>query len=137
MSASEGRSRFTLGKAQRLKSKAAFTYLFEHGSSLRVGVLKIFFALDPPLDLGDEPIQVAISAPKRSFKRAPDRNYLKRRMREAYRLHQFILSDALRRKQHRMILLISYQNREKHDYDRIRRSMVKALHMLRSSINDH
>jgi ribonuclease P protein component len=127
--ASSGK-RFTLAKADRLKSRLAFAYLFEHGSSMRVGVLNVFYAYDPPPALCPRPLLAAFSAPKRRFKRAVDRNRLKRLMREAYRLHQPILREPLDSHEQRLIVLFSYQHRTMNDYDRIRRSMVKALHLL-------
>jgi len=127
--ASSGK-RYPLAKADRLKSRLAFAYLFEHGTSMRVGVLKVFYAYDPPHTLCSRPLLVAFSAPKRQFKRAVDRNRLKRLMREAYRLHQGILREPLFTHEQRLIVLFSYQHRALNDYDRIRRSMVKALHLL-------
>ncbi len=127
--ASSGR-RYTLAKADRLKSRLAFAYLFEHGSTMRVGVLKVFYAYDPPPTLCPRPLLAAFSAPKRQFKRAVDRNHLKRLMREAYRLHQDILREPLLTHEQRLIVLFSYQHRALHDYDRMRRSMIKALHLL-------
>lgn len=122
--------RYTLAKVDRLKSRLAFAYLFEHGSSMRVGVLKAFYAYDPPPTLCPRPLLAAFSAPKRQFKRAVDRNHLKRLMREAYRLHQDILREPLLIHEQRLIVLFSYQHRALNDYDRIRRSMVKALYLL-------
>jgi len=126
--------RFTLRKDERMCSKKAFSHLFEHGKSIRIGVLKIFFVLDPPEDLATSQVMVAFTASKRSFKRAVDRNYLKRRMREAYRLHRPLLSNTLEDRGTRMLLLFSYQARQRADYDRIRRSMVRALHTLKDQL---
>ena len=115
-------------------SKNAFSYLFEHGTSLRIGVLKIFFVLDPPEELTPSPIMVAFVASKRSFKRAVDRNYLKRRMREAYRLNRLILQEPILQGDTRMLLLFSFQSRRRAGYERIRRSMVRALHTLKDQL---
>ncbi len=134
MPASAGNRSQKLGKQKKLKAKIAFDHLFEHGSSMKVGVLKIFFALDPPMFQGPGTFQVAVAAPKRNFKRAVDRNFLKRRIREAFRLNQHILDQPLQEKGQRIIILFSYRHREKSDFDRIRRSMVKALHMIEQQI---
>jgi len=122
--------RYAFPKSERICSELAFAYLFEHGSSRRVGVLKVFYALNPPPELCPLPLMVALTAPKRRFKRAVDRNHLKRRLREAYRLHRHPLSEALQARGQRMLLLIAYQHRERVDHDRIRRSLAKALYLL-------
>lgn len=75
-----------------MRGKRAFEYIFEHGSSYRAGVLKFIFCTAVPDELVQAPVSVAFAAPKRLFKRAVDRNYIKRRMRESYRLHQGLIS---------------------------------------------
>ncbi|MEL6694955.1 MAG: ribonuclease P protein component [Bacteroidota bacterium] len=82
--------RYFFPKEEKLCKKLIIDYVFEHGKSVKVGVLKFFYAFPIPEDWAEEPVQVAFSAPKRSFKKAVVRNKLKRRMREAYRLHKYL-----------------------------------------------
>ena len=85
-----GLSKYRFSKKERLSGKKKIEGLFKTGS---------FFYLDnfqvrhmATEDSG--PHQVLISVPKKIFKRAVDRNLLKRRIREAYRLNKHILGDS-------------------------------------------
>ena len=55
---------------------------------------------------------MAVSVPKRLYKKAVDRNLLKRRIREAYRLNKPDLNHSLQLKQRKLKLLIQYQHKE-------------------------
>lgn len=72
-------------KEERLCNKRLINVLYESGSSFILYPYRIVFHPCSELDV---PVQVLISAPKRRFKKAVDRNLLKRRMREAYRLQK-------------------------------------------------
>src|SRR5690606_11303824 len=72
-------------KEERLCNKRLIKALYESGSSFVLYPFKVVFLPTNELAV---PAQVVISAPKRRFKRAVDRNLLKRRMREAYRLQK-------------------------------------------------
>ncbi len=79
--------RYTLKKDERLSSKKDIQELFNNGSSFYLYPLKVITL--PTTEATAH--QVLFSVPKRNFKRAVDRNLLKRRMREAYRLHKHLL----------------------------------------------
>ncbi len=65
------------------------------------------------------PAQIAISVPKRNFKRAVDRNLLKRRIREAYRKSKPVLYDFLNEGNKKIAVLVVYTAKEKLDYEAV------------------
>ena len=73
----------TFAKAERLHSKKIIQELFTKGSSFYLHPFKIILLLNPDPTASNH--QVLISVSKRFFKKAVDRNLLKRRIREAYR----------------------------------------------------
>lgn len=72
-------------KEERLCNKRLIHVLYESGSSFILYPYRVVFL---PTDEIALPVQVLISVPKRMFKHAVDRNLLKRRIREAYRLQK-------------------------------------------------
>ena len=78
--------RHTFRKAERLKSQKIIKELFLKGSSFYSYPIKVFFlpSEEPEVD------KVMFAVPKKKIKRAVDRNKLKRRLREAYRLNKHL-----------------------------------------------
>jgi ribonuclease P protein component len=80
-----------LPKNERLHSKKLIKELFDKGSSFFLYPFKVM-VLDINIDI-QETNQVLFSVSKKKLKKAVDRNLIKRRMREAYRLNKQILMD--------------------------------------------
>lgn len=76
-------------KIERISSKKLIEELFQNGKSFFQYPFKIYFLPSQPC-ISPYP-QVLISVPKKHFKKAVDRNLLKRRIREAYRKNKNIL----------------------------------------------
>jgi ribonuclease P protein component len=77
---------FTFRKEEKLNKEIWIQELFEKGSSFHLYPFKVIYLPHPDTQY---PItQVLISVSKRLFKRAVDRNLIKRRIREAYRLNK-------------------------------------------------
>lgn len=80
---------FSYGRQEKLKSRAALELLFAKGRTLSVFPVKVFY-LAKPADQGI--VQAGVGVGARYFKKATERNRIKRLLRENYRLHKEALS---------------------------------------------
>ena len=90
--------------------------LYKEGKRFTAWPLRVTY-----MSVENEPTQVLVWAPKSLFKRAVKRNHLRRLMREAYRLHQEILTD------HHYLIAFNYMDKEEQPFAMIEKAVCKAL----------
>lgn len=112
--------RFTLPRNRILRSKTEIDALLERGAVLFRYPIKAYY-LDRETP---EFSRMMVSVPKRNFKRAVQRNLLKRRIREAWRLNTGLLGER------RVDILFVYLGREIEPYDRIEATLTGILRFL-------
>lgn len=100
------RMRFTYPESEKLKSRKTIDRLFSEGTSVSKFPLRLVYVANE----GPELIKIGVSVSKKHFKKAVDRNYFKRCLREAYRLNKQLLMEKLE-KPHAFMLL--YQTSER------------------------
>ena len=83
---------YTLPKSERLHAEKSIKELFEKGSSFFLYPFKVMFWAGEELE--ERPNQVLFSVSKKRIKKATGRNYIKRRLKEAYRLNKSILPPS-------------------------------------------
>ena len=120
---------FSFPKKEKLKSKKKIDALFTKGASFYFYPFSIRFAEQD--DEEQDCHQMMVSVSKRNFKRAVDRNRVKRLVKEAYRLHKHHLADANR---YYSIAYI-YTAKEIHDYHFIEKKLIKSIDRLSSKID--
>ncbi len=113
---------FTLGKEERLKSKKLIERLYAEGKSVKSFPLRMVYL--QTTHTSNFSAQVGISVPKRNFKRAVDRNRIKRLMRESYRLQKHIVYNSVDKP---YIFMISYLAKEEWEYTKIAQKMKFLL----------
>lgn len=101
------RKDFTLPAASRIKSKKVMDRLFEKGTGLWQSPFRMVFTTIPYNE--EQPVRMAVSAPKRKMKKAVDRNRMKRLMREAFRLNKQPILDYCRQQQIGLAILFISQ----------------------------
>lgn len=117
---------FHFYREERLKNFLTIQRLFKEGASIGAYPLRVFL-LERPLD--QIPVKVAFAAPKRAFKRAVDRNRIKRQMREAYRLQKPAFFSRIGAEKS-YDLLILYTGKELTDTAAVAGAMKKLLHKI-------
>jgi ribonuclease P protein component len=117
---------FTYPKTEKLKSKITIDLLFSEGKSVSKYPLRLVFVKSDygiPED-SDQKLKMGVSVSKKYFKRAVDRNYFKRVLRETYRLNKHILIDNLDKK---YAFMFFYQTKERLSYEEINSKTVQLF----------
>lgn len=109
-------------KNEKLKSKIAIGLLFSEGKSVSKFPLRLVYhsANNPE----NEPFKIGVSVSKKYFKKAVDRNYYKRVLRETYRLNQHLLKENLNQAYSMMLF---YQTKDRLTFDEINTKTIQLF----------
>jgi len=124
---------YTFKKEERLCNKKLIDQLFHNGSSFLCYPYRVsWLAVEENAEF---PVQVLIAVPKKRYKRAVDRNLVKRRMREAYRLNkQEHLYNLLTVANKKIIFSVGYIGKEIEPYPVMEKKMLKLLKQLSEQV---
>lgn len=126
---------FTFKRAERLKSKKVIELLFKEGESKVIFPFRVVW-LSLPLD-SPAPAQFAASVSSRHFKKAVDRNHIKRQIKEAYRLNKHILYQSLNAPpQKQLAIMIIFIAKKKLPYSFLSYKLIKIVRFL-SKLNQN
>lgn len=105
---------FTLGKDERLKSRKAIEQLFKEGKRFAMSPFRVYYL--PLLKSYQQNLQFGVGVSARNFKKAVDRNKIKRLTKEAYRLQKNVLQEQLKTRNTKLHLFLIYTGNELPDF---------------------
>lgn len=117
----------TFHKNERLKSRKTIGKIFQEGQSFLAYPLKIAWVPRDNATIPNFPIQFTQSVPKRRFAKATQRNQIRRRIREAYRLNKHLLNEALSASDLQLALMVIYIGKEELPYKQIEKATLKWI----------
>ena len=128
----EQQQRYTLGKDDKLKSAKVIEQLFKEGKSFSLFPFRVLY-----MDIAtSSQLQTAFSVSKKYFKKAVDRNRIKRLMREAWRLQKNNLKDKGRENNKNLSVFIIYTGNELPEYDLVFEKTAAVIKRLTKICNE-
>ncbi|KAF2080580.1 ribonuclease P protein component [Flavobacterium sharifuzzamanii] len=121
---------FTYPKNERLKSKTTIGLLFSEGKSVSKYPLRLVYRQAEANS--EEQTKIGVSVSKKYFKKAVDRNYFKRVLRETYRLNKHLLLDNLDQP---YSIMLFYQTKDRLSYEEINTKMIQLFEKFSAQIN--
>jgi ribonuclease P protein component len=133
---------FTLGRDERLKSRKQIEKLFAEGRSFVVSPFRVYFIVNGlPIAIGtslvNSSLQFGVGVSNRNFKRAVDRNRIKRLTREAWRLQKNELKERLKRINKQLNVFFIYIGKELPDFATVKDKVAVALKKLADKTDEN
>ena len=120
----------TYPKHEKLKSRTLINQLFTEGKSVSKYPLRLAYVQVSELE--DSNIKLGVSVSKKHFKKAVDRNYYKRVLRETYRLNKSILTKVVGDKKYAFMFL--YQTKDRLTYQEVHEKTIQLFEKFASTI---
>lgn len=122
------------GKKEKLKSRKLVEDLFATGKGINVFPIRVLYKFLPLTEDGKSNLQVGVSVSSRNFKKAVDRNRIKRLLREAYRLQKKDFLLLLKERNLKGYVFFIYTDKTLPAYQTIFDTMTKCLKSLERKI---
>lgn len=124
---------FKFPKDERLKSRKDIGLLFRSKQSVFAYPIKVMYRVVDDCDQL-ELFQSAFTVPKRTFKKAVDRNRLKRRMKESYRLHRNLFKKNCKSQGLCIQMMFIYIGKEDLSFSQVEKGVTKVLAKLQHEL---
>lgn len=124
-----------LTKSERLSRKSTIDKLYAEGRSVAAFPLRAVYI---PLEAeeGEPTVSILIAVSKKRFRHAVDRNLVKRRLREAYRLNKHNFVETLQQQGGRMAIAILYLDKQHHSFHHLQTRLKKILQMIQEKASE-
>lgn len=126
--------RYRFGKTEKLKSRKLIEQLFAEGKSFSGFPFRVMWKFT---EMKGAVLQAGFTVGSKHFKRAVDRNRIKRLMREAYRLQKSGLKEQLKNKEKQLAVFFIYVGNELPDYPTVFEKTGSVIKRLSKIVNEN
>lgn len=126
----ERSSDHTFKREERLKSKRLISKIFDEGDSFVIHPFKVLWMKSELKSI--YPVQAAFVVSSKKFKRSVDRNLIKRRMKEAYRMGKNDVYNFISTRKEQCAIIFIYIGTNIESYNMIEEKINLSLSRLKS-----
>lgn len=129
--------KFTYRAKDKLKSRKQTQQVFAKGSAITIFPIRILYVINSisAIEPVAAPVQIGVSAPTRYFRKAVERNRVKRLLREAVRLEKNIFNEHLPSDKH-LSLFVIYIDKTILSQEEIKEKVKQSFNKLAQRIHD-
>ena len=120
-------NQFTLGRNERIKSRKQTEEIFASGKKIHAGFLKVNYLVKEKTDV---PLLFGVGVSSKTFRKATERNRLKRLIRESYRVQNLSLKEQVSTEQKQLVLFFVFTGKTIPSFDAVSENMRSILSRL-------
>jgi ribonuclease P protein component len=124
---------FSYNKKEKLKSKKQLDNIFVHGKSFTSFPIKIFYILNTQQGTI---IKTGVGVSSKNFKKAVQRNRIKRLLREAYRIEKQPLHVYLNNNKKQLSVFLLFIDKAMPQYNLLKKKMHACIQRLINELNE-
>lgn len=128
---------FSHGKNERLKSRKQIELLFRKGTHFSLASYKVYYSFVSSSLVPEHSLQFGVGVSNKNFKRAVDRNRIKRLLKEAWRLQKSELLEKLKTCNQQATVFFIYTGRALPDFESVHRHVALALKKLCNILDEN
>lgn len=125
---SKSSTTFSLSRQEILRSRKAIESLFKTGRSVKAYPILLVWQDSTHTEIA---LEAAFSVSKKRFKRAVDRNRIKRLMREAYRLNKHVLKEQISSRQSGLQIMFIYTGKDIPSFTEVEKKIIESMQRLK------
>lgn len=125
---SKSSTTFSLSRQEILRSRKSIESLFKTGRSVKAYPILLVWQDSTHTKIA---LEAAFSVSKKRFKRAVDRNRIKRLMREAYRLNKHVLKEQISSRQSGLQIMFIYTGKDIPSFTEVEKKIIESMQRLK------